>query len=43
MWLVARDSLENTQLKDPGPLRPVQLEVTVEQVNRLGIPIEKPN
>ena len=28
---------------DQDPLRPVQVEVTMEQVNRLGIATEKPN
>jgi hypothetical protein len=53
-WGRLRDALANAGIEervlaelktwlDQDPLRPVQVEVTVEQVNRLGIAIEKPN
>ncbi len=53
-WGRLRDALANAGIEervlaelktwlDQDPLRPVQVEVTVEQVNRLGIATEKPN
>jgi hypothetical protein len=53
-WSRLREALANAGIEervlaelktwlDQDPLRPVQVEVTVEQVNRLGIAIEKPN
>lgn len=53
-WNTLRDALVSAGLEgrviaelkawlDQDPLRPVQVEVTEEQVNRMGIAIEKPN